>query len=142
MGFIIALVSGVLMSVQGVFNTQVTKETSMWVSNSWVQLSAFVVCICAWFITDKKSLTGLLNVSPKYMLLGGIIGAFITYTVIKSMDIMGPAQAVMVIVISQILSAYAIELFGMFGVDKAGFEWRKAIGGIIAIVGVFMFSKQ
>lgn len=114
----------------------------MWVSNSWVQLSAFVVCICAWFITDKKSFTGLLNVSPKYMLLGGIIGAFITYTVIKSMDIMGPAQAVMVIVISQILSAYAIELFGMFGVDKAGFEWRKAIGGIIAIVGVFMFSKQ
>lgn len=142
MGFIIALVSGVLMSVQGVFNTQVTKETSMWVSNSWVQLSAFVVCICAWFITDKKSFTGLLNVSSKYMLLGGIIGAFITYTVIKSMDIMGPAQAVMVIVISQILSAYAIELFGMFGVDKAGFEWRKAIGGIIAIVGVFMFSKQ
>ena len=142
MGFIIALVSGVLMSVQGVFNTQVTKETSMWVSNSWVQLSAFVVCICAWFITDKKSFTGLLNVSPKYMLLGGIIGAFITYTVIKSMDIMGPAQAVMVIVISQILSAYAIELFGMFGVDKAGFEWRKSIGGIIAIVGVFMFSKQ
>ena len=32
-GFFIALVSGALMSVQGVFNTQVTKTTGMWVSN-------------------------------------------------------------------------------------------------------------
>ena len=35
-GFFIALISGALMSVQGVFNTQVTKETSMWVTASWI----------------------------------------------------------------------------------------------------------
>lgn len=141
MGFIIALISGVLMSVQGVFNTQVTKETSMWVSNSWVQISAFIVCICAWFFTDKKSFAGLLNVSPKYMLLGGVIGAFITYTVIKSMALMGPAKAVMIIVISQIVSAYLIELIGMFGVEKADFQWQKFLWAAVASVGVFMFSK-
>ena len=32
-GFIIALVSGALMSIQGVFNTEVTKQTSIWVSS-------------------------------------------------------------------------------------------------------------
>ena len=32
-GFLIALLSGALMSVQGVFNTQVTKSTGIWVSN-------------------------------------------------------------------------------------------------------------
>lgn len=141
MGFIIALISGVLMSIQGVFNTQVTKETSMWVSNSWVQVSAFIVCIGAWFFTDKKSFMGLLNVSPKYLLLGGAIGAFITYTVIKSMDMMGPAKAVMIIVISQIVSAYLIELIGLFGVEKADFQWQKFLWAAVAAVGVFMFSK-
>ena len=44
-GFIIALISGALMSVQGVFNTQVTKSSSLWAANSWVQLTAFIVCI-------------------------------------------------------------------------------------------------
>ena len=34
-GFLIALLSGALMSVQGVFNTQVTKTTGLWVSNVW-----------------------------------------------------------------------------------------------------------
>ena len=32
MGFVIALISGALMSIQGVFNTEVTKQTSIWVS--------------------------------------------------------------------------------------------------------------
>lgn len=40
-GFLIAILSGALMSVQGVFNTQVTKTAGMWVSNGWVQLTAF-----------------------------------------------------------------------------------------------------
>ena len=48
-GFLIALLSGALMSVQGVFNTQVTKTTGMWVSNAWVQLSAFAVCLLLYF---------------------------------------------------------------------------------------------
>ena len=45
-GFLIALLSGALMSVQGVFNTQVTKTTGMWVSNGWVQQSASLLCRC------------------------------------------------------------------------------------------------
>lgn len=48
-GFIVALISGALMSIQGVFNTEVTKQTSLWVSTGWVQLSAFAVCVLAWF---------------------------------------------------------------------------------------------
>ena len=31
--------------------------------------------------------------------------------------------------------AYLIEVFGWFGVEKAGFEWRKAIGAAVAICG-------
>ena len=31
MGIIIALISGALMSIQGVFNTKVTEQSSMWV---------------------------------------------------------------------------------------------------------------
>jgi len=48
------------------------------------------------------------EVEPKYMLLGGAIGAGITWTVIKSMDQLGPAKAALLIVISQLIVAYVI----------------------------------
>ena len=53
-GILIALLSGALMSVQGVFNTEVTKQTSLWVSTGWVQLSAFLVCVAAWLFTGRE----------------------------------------------------------------------------------------
>ena len=55
-GFFIALLSGALMSVQGVFNTQVTKTTGMWVSNAWVRLSAFAICLVMWLIMGRDSI--------------------------------------------------------------------------------------
>ena len=60
----------------------------------------------------------VVQVENKYTLLGGIIGAFITITVIQSMGSLGPAKAAMLIVISQLAVAYIIELFGLFGVEK------------------------
>ncbi len=45
-GFLAALISGALMSIQGVFNTEVTKQSSLWVSTGWVQLSALCSLRC------------------------------------------------------------------------------------------------
>jgi transporter family-2 protein len=140
-GIIIALISGALMSIQGVFNTEVTKGSSMWAANSWVQLTAFFVCLIAWFITGRQNVTGMFHIEHKYMLLGGVIGAFITLTVIKSMEQLGPAQAVLLIVITQIIVAYLIEVFGLFGVERTGFEWTKLAGAVVAIVGIFLFER-
>ncbi|MCI5698949.1 MAG: DMT family transporter [Lachnospiraceae bacterium] len=141
-GIIMALVSGALMSIQGVFNTEVTKQSSLWVSTGWVQLSAFLVCIVAWLVTGRESIGTIARVEPKYLLLGGAIGAFITMTVIKSMGSLGPAQAAMLIVVSQLAVAYLIELFGLFGVEKQPFLWRKLIGMIIAVGGIILFRWE
>ena len=139
-GFLIALLSGALMSVQGVFNTQVTKTAGMWVSNGWGPLSAFTVCAVLWLFTGRDSIAAIGKVEPKYMLLGGVIGAGITWTVIKSMAALGPAKAALLIVIAQLIVAYLIELFGLFGVEKVGFEWKKLLGAVVAVIGIIIFN--
>ena len=73
-------------------------------------------------------------------MLGGVIGAFITVTVIQSMSSLGPAKAALLIVIAQLIVAYVIELFGLFGMDKSPFEWRKAGGLLLALIGIAIFQ--
>lgn len=141
-GILIALLSGALMSVQGVFNTELTKQTSLWVSTGWVQISAFLVCVAAWLFTGRESVGALMKVENKYILLGGVIGAFITVTVIQSMSSLGPAKAAMLIVIAQLAVAYIIELLGLFGVEKVDFQWRKLLGMAIAIAGIVIFKWE
>lgn len=141
-GFFIALLSGALMSIQGVFNTQVTKDTSIWTANIFVHFTALLVCFLMWVISDRSSIFSIGKVEPKYMLLGGAIGAFITYTVVKSMDLLGPAKAVLFIVTAQIVVAYLIEVLGLFGVEKQPLEGRKIIGLVITIIGIFLFKYK
>lgn len=141
LGFLIAILSGAMMSTQGVFNTGVTKQTGIWVSAIFVQFTAMLVCLAAWFITGRQGEFGtILKINSKYMLLGGVLGAFITYTVIKSVDTLGPAMANMFIITAQLLVAYLVELFGIFGVKKVDFEWHKLMGFILVVAGIVVFQ--
>lgn len=139
-GFLIAFLSGALMSIQGVFNTAVTKSSGIWATGMFVQFTAFLVCLGAWFFAERSPLGQVLQVQPKYMLLGGAMGAFITYTVIRSMEALGTAKAVMFIVVAQLAVAYLIELMGWFGAERQPWEWRKALGMSIAIAGIVIFK--
>ena len=139
-GFLIARLSGALMSVQGVFNTQVTKSTGIWVSNGWVQLSAFALCVVVWLATGRESVSTLWEVRPHYMLLGGVIGAGITWTVIQSVSALGPARSALLIVIAQLAVSYLIQLFGLFGMDQEPFSWKKAGGLLLAVAGIMIFQ--
>ena len=124
MGYLIAALSGILMSLQGILNTEVTKQTSVWVSAAWVQVTALAVSVIAWKVTGGGSFLAIKDVAPRYMLLGGVIGAFITITVIVSMGSVGPAQAT------------------MFIVEKTSFSWSKAVGMVLAIAGMLIFKWQ
>lgn len=62
-GIIVALISGALMSVQGVFNTGVTKQTSTWLASAWVAFSGFVVAIALWAIFERNQ-AGIFSLAP------------------------------------------------------------------------------
>lgn len=124
-GFLIAVLSGVLMSVQGIFNTQVTKASSIWSANVFVQATALLSCLAVWLAADRSNLFAVFRSEPKYLLLGGVLGAGITWTVIKAMAMLGPARAVLFIVVAQIAAAYLVELFGESNAARRSIALRR-----------------
>ena len=136
---ITALISGLLMSTQGVFNTRVTEKAGVWFTAGIVHFIAFIVCVAILLFTRDANVEGLKMVN-KWYLLGGVLGAGITYTVVVAMSNLGPAYAVMLILIAQMTSAYVIELLGWFGTEEASFIWTKAAGVGIMILGIIVFQ--
>ncbi len=138
-GFLIAIISGALMSLQGAFNTNVTKASSVWVTAMFVQLTALATCAIMWMIDGRPEIMKLFKVDNKITLLGGVMGAFITFTVIKSINGLGIAKAEVTIVVAQIIVSYLLGLFGLFGSEKTAFSWIKLVSLLIAVAGVCMF---
>ena len=44
------------------------------------------------------------------------------------------------IVVSQLIVAYLIELLGLFGVEKSPLDWKKVGGMALALIGVAIFQ--
>ncbi|PKM52275.1 MAG: hypothetical protein CVV02_02615 [Firmicutes bacterium HGW-Firmicutes-7] len=138
-GLIFAILAGALMSIQGVFNTRLTESSSLWVANTVVHSTGLLLCVLLWIITGRLPFEPILKANKLYF-LGGLIGAVIVYTVIKSISSLGPTFSVMIFLSSQLIVAYLIELFGVFGTESIDFEFKKLIGMAIVIAGIIVFK--
>ena len=44
----------------------------------------------------------------------------------------------MLIVVAQVAVAYVIELFGLFGMEKEPFSWRRLLGLAVSVAGILI----
>ena len=136
---LMAIASGIMMSMQGVWNTRVTEKAGIWFTNSLVHVTGFIFCLAVLMFVRDANIEGLKAVN-KFYLLGGVLGAGIVYTVIMSISKLGPAYAIMIILVAQVFASYLIELFGLFGTEKVSFMWTKLLGVGIMVIGIIVFQ--
>ena len=141
MGLIIAAVSGLLMSVQGVFNTRIQEKAGLWFTNAMVHGIGLVTSLSVLLFVKDLNVSGLKAVN-KWYFLGGVFSAGIVYTVMVAISKLGPAQASMIILITQITVSYLIELFGLFDTEKVPFQWLKLLGVGVIITGIILFQWE
>lgn len=138
-GIICAIVSGIAMSVQGVFNTRLGEKIGVWETTLLVQVIALIVSLIVFFFLGDGSYTNLKGANKIY-LLGGVLGVVITFTVMKSVGSMGPTLGIGIILISQLLAAALIDYLGLFDSEKIKFSLNQFLGIAIMIVGIIIFK--
>ena len=116
MGMIIAVISGALMSIQGVFNTKVTDTTGVWTANAFVQFTALLVC------------------------LGAVISAFGWYE--PFLEFAGAGASVPLLGFGNILMKgvkEAVDQQGLLGIFAGGFK-AGAVGTCAALIFAYLAS--
>lgn len=141
LGILIAALSGLLMSVQGVCNTGVSRSAGLWVTGTFVSLTAAAVSLLLWWCTGREgSFSALYAVRPRYLLLGGVFGALITGTVVYAIGRLGTAKAELIIVVAQLITAYLLSVTGWLGSEQESFAWQKLFALLVTLGGVVWYS--
>ncbi len=141
MGYIYAVIAGACMSIQGVMNTRLGEKAGLFLANSYVQGTAFLLSLIVLLFAKDSSFKAFGEVN-KFYLLGGAFGIAITLTVMMSVKGTSPAIAVSTILVSQLICAAIIDAFGLMGTDKLPFGWNKYLGAVIMIAGVLLFKMK
>lgn len=138
-GFLASIISGAAMSLQGVFNTQLSDKIGLYESSTFVQGTAFVFSLIAMLIFGKGNFSALREVNLLYM-TGGLLGVIITITVMLGISKLNPTAAISVILVSQLVCAALIDAFGLFGSEKISFNFRNYLGIALMISGIIVFK--
>lgn len=136
---IFAIISGLSMTLQGVFNTNLEKKLGTWETNLFAQGTAFLITLIIVFFFGKGNIKEIKNVDKIY-LLTGFLGVIIIFTVMKSIGAMGATVGIGIILASQLFSACIIDYFGLFGAEKISFSLNEFLGAGIMIVGIVIFK--
>ncbi|MDI6870511.1 MAG: DMT family transporter [Bacillota bacterium] len=128
--------AGLLMAVQGTLNTQLSRTIGRVEATLVIQT---IGLLSAGFLLFPLRLgtgdLGQLRQAPWYTLLGGVLGVAIVFTVVAAMTRLGIATATTAILVAQILTAAAIDHFGLFGAECRPFAWFKLLGVALLAAG-------
>ena len=138
-GVLFSVIAGAVMSLQGVINTRLSDKIGVLESNAFVQGTAFAVGLLAMLIFGRGNLRAITGVRPGY-LIGGLLGFVITLTVILSIKGLSPTAAISIILISQLLTAALIDVFGWFDTERIPFTWQKYAGLALMLGGILLFK--
>ena len=129
-GLITAIISGISMSLQGVFNTRLSEKIGTWETNTFVQATGLILSLIILFFFRDGTFREIKSTNKLY-LLGGILGVVITFTVMLSMKSLGVTIGTAVIL---------IDAFGLFGTEKVPFSLHEILGIAIMVAGIVLFK--
>ena len=139
LGVILSILSGICMSLQGVFNSRLSDKIGVLETNVFVQGSAFLLSIIILVVAGKNNFKNIKGVNKLY-LLGGVLAVIIIYTVMKGISSLGTTYAISTILIAQLITAAIIDAFGLFGAAKIKFGTNEIAGVIIMLAGILIFK--
>ena len=138
-GAIYAIIAGLFVSVQGIFNVRLSEKVGFWLTNAIVHGSGFVLSLMIFWMMKDGNLHKIASVNKLY-LLGGCMGVVIVFTAMKSVIALNPAYAIAILLIAQLLGTLAVESLGLFGVDRTPLSANRLIGIAVMIAGVVVFK--
>jgi bacterial/archaeal transporter family-2 protein len=129
---VFAALAGSLMAIQGTFNSILGRIIGLLEGTFSVHLIGAIAAGILMLIFGNGNFSKAGSV-PWFVWLGGLIGVAIIFGVAVSIPKLGVGVATTAIIAAQLLTAYIIDHFGLFGMERIPFNvWK--LGGITLIV--------
>jgi transporter family-2 protein len=102
------------------------------------------VLALAVLLLARRSLAGIGDAvdSPKWMLLGGVMSAFIILAITIAGPRIGVVATTAFLIAAQFALAAVIDRYGWFGVERIGFTWWRVLGIGLLVIGAALTLRR
>jgi len=137
------LAAGVAGTLQAAINTRLGARIGTLEAATFQTLIALVIFVIATAVV-RGGLGGAASGfrQPVWMWLGGVMGFVIVSAITYAPGKLGTLGFTAVYITLQLASATVIDAFGLFGFDRVGVSWNRALGLILLAGGAALVLKR
>ncbi|SFB09655.1 MULTISPECIES: DMT family transporter [unclassified Bacillus (in: firmicutes)] len=140
-GMLFAILAGVFISLQTVFNAKVSGKVGAWATTVLVLGLGFIASLPMFIAMDDRSLFDIGGINKLY-LLSGAIGVGIVFCITQAIRLLGPAYAISLVLVSQLTMAVIIDTFGWFGFATNPLTMNNVIGLGLMMMGIVVIKMK
>ena len=102
-----------------------------------------VIALAA-LLVARRSLAGVSEAlgGPKWMLLGGAMGAFIVFAITVAGPRIGVVATTAFLIAAQFALATVIDRYGWFGVERVAVTWPRVVGIVFLVAGAALTLRR
>lgn len=134
----VAALSGAAMALQGTLNAALARKTGVIGASLVVHAIGFATLAAAQVVLKKTHALQSLAGFPWYLSMGGIVGAFLIAAVAFAVSSAGAVASTTAIITAQVLTAAALDHFGVLGLKQVPFTAFKLVGVALMAVGTWI----
>ncbi|MBH0161572.1 DMT family transporter [Fictibacillus sp. 26RED30] len=138
-GLLFAILAGILVGLQNIFNTRVNDHAGTWSTTALVLGLGFLASMTLGVVFEGKELFVLKNMETWFW-FSGLIGVGVVVCLVQGTRLLGPTFAISIVLTSQLGSALMWDSLGLFGLEKIPFTSQQLLGVLVIIGGVIMFK--
>lgn len=139
-GFSLAILEGILISLQSVFNTKVNENVGQWLTTTCV-LGIGLISSVLFYIITEKSISVNFYTTNYLFYVSGLFGIGLIICIMGAIKSLGPAYTVLISLITQLVVALCIDTFGLFGMERIPLQINKLVGIGLLIIGIGIFKN-
>ncbi|MDA1641004.1 DMT family transporter [Bacillus cereus group sp. TH177-1LC] len=139
-GFSLATLARILISLQSVFNVKVNENVGQWLTTACVLGIGFISSILFYIITEN-SINIKVYTTNYLFYVSGLFGIGLIICIMGAIKSLGPAYTVLISLITQLVVALSIDTFGLFGMEIVPLQINKLVGIGLFIFGVGIFKN-
>lgn len=139
-GFSLAILAGILISLQSVFNAKVNENVGQWLTTTCV-LGIGLISSILFYIITENSINIKVYTTNYLFYVSGLFGIGLIICIMGAIKSLGPAYTVLISLITQLVVALCIDTFGLFGMESIPLQLNKLVGIGLLIVGVGIFKN-
>jgi transporter family-2 protein len=139
----LSLIAGVAGTVQIAVMGKLGDRIGIVPALAFAAVVAASVGVLALLIT-RRSLVGFADAvhEPWWLWIGGLMGAFVVFTITLAGPRIGTTATVAVFLVGQFAAAIVVDRYGLFGLERIAVGWTRVAGLALVAVGAALVLKR